>query len=185
MTRIQPASPPYTDEVAKRLEAMMPPGVPPIGLFRTFVRNLPMTAAMGSWGGYELSKRLSLTMRDREIVIDRTCARCRCEYEWGVHIAFFADRVGLTSAQISSIAHGGASDACWSDERDRVLIEATDALHDNAAINDELWSRLEQHLSDEQALDLFTLAGWYHAISYVANGARVELEPGAPRFSDV
>jgi alkylhydroperoxidase family enzyme len=185
MTRIQPASPPYTDEQAKRLEAMMPPGVPPIGLFRTFVRNLPMTAAMGSWGGYELSKRLSLTMRDREIVIDRTCARCRCEYEWGVHIAFFADRVGLTSAQISSIVHGGASDACWSNERDRLLIEATDALHDNADIDDELWSRLGLHLSDEQALDLFTLAGWYHAISYAANGARVEPEPGAPRFSDV
>ena len=77
MTRIQPARPPYTDEAAERLETMMPPGVPPIGLFRTFVRNLPMTTAMGSWGGYELSKRLSLTMRDREIVIDRTCARCR------------------------------------------------------------------------------------------------------------
>ncbi len=38
---------------------MMPPGVPPILLFRTFVRNLPMTTAMGGWGGYELSKRLS------------------------------------------------------------------------------------------------------------------------------
>jgi len=185
MPRIQPAAPPYTDEVAERLEAMMPPGVPPIGLFRTFVRNLPMTTAMGSWGGYELSKRLSLTMRDREIVIDRTCARCRCEYEWGVHIAFFADRVGLTSAQISSITHGDASDACWPDERDRVLIEATDALHDNADINDQLWSRVEQHLSDEQALDLFMLAGWYHAISYTANGARVEPEPRAPRFHEI
>ena len=48
-------------------------------LFRTFVRNLPMTAAMSGWGSYELSKRLSLSMRDREIIIDRTCASCRCE----------------------------------------------------------------------------------------------------------
>ncbi|HEV7760231.1 MAG TPA: hypothetical protein VGO78_14620 [Acidimicrobiales bacterium] len=31
-------------------------------------------------------------MRDREIVIDRTCARCGCQYEWGVHVAFFGDR---------------------------------------------------------------------------------------------
>jgi hypothetical protein len=28
------------------------------------------------------------------------------------------------------------------------------------------------------------LAGWYHAISYAANAARVDLEPGAPRFAD-
>jgi hypothetical protein len=28
------------------------------------------------------------------------------------------------------------------------------------------------------------LAGWYHAISYAANAARVPLEDGAPRFAD-
>ena len=33
-------------------------------------------------------------------------------------------------------------------------------------------------------LDLLMLAGWYHAISYAANAARVELEDGAPRFHD-
>jgi alkylhydroperoxidase family enzyme len=144
-----------------------------------------MATAMGSWGAYELSRRLSLTMRDREIIIDRTCARCRCEYEWGVHIAFFADRVGLTSGQVTSITHGTASDRCWSDERDRLLIAAADALHDAAAIADDLWDRLAQQFSDEELLDLLMLAGWYHAISYAANGAKVELEPGAPRFADV
>lgn len=185
MTRIAPVAPPYLPEVAARLEAMMPPGVPPIGLFRTFVRNLPLATAMGSWGAYELSRRLSLTLRDREIIIDRTCARCHCEYEWGVHIAFFADRVGLTSGQVISLTHGTASDPCWSDERDRLLIAAADALHDFAAVADDLWDRLAQHFSDEELLDLLMLAGWYHAISYAANGAKVELEPGAPRFTDV
>ena len=84
--------------------------MPPFGLFRTFVRNMPMTDAMSGWGRYELSKRLSLPMRDREIIIDRTCARCGCEYEWGVHVAFFAGRVGLTSAQLTSLTHGGAAE---------------------------------------------------------------------------
>ena len=185
MPRVDPASPPYSPETANRLEAMMPPGVPPIGLFRTFVRNMPMATAMGAWGGYELSKRLSLTMRDREIVIDRTCARCRCEYEWGVHVAFFAERVGLTSGQVTSLTHGHASDDCWTDQRDRLLIEAADALHDGADLGDALWDKLRQHFTDEQLLDLLMLAGWYHAISYAANGARVELEPGAPRFDNV
>jgi len=102
-TRVDPVSPPYSPRIAERLDAMMPPRVPPILLFRTIVRNLPMTAAMSDWGGYELSKRLSLSMRDREIIIDRTCARCRCEYEWGVHVAFFAERAGLSSQQITSL----------------------------------------------------------------------------------
>lgn len=184
MTRIEPLQPPYERDVAARLEAMMPPGVPPIGLFRTFVRNLPMATAMGGWGGYELSKRLSLSMRDREILIDRTCARCRCEYEWGVHVAFFAGRVGLTHDQVTSITHGGSTDSCWADDRDRVLIDAVDALHDDADIDDELWQRLCGHFSEEQVLDVLMLVGWYHAISYAANAARVDREPGAPTFAD-
>ena len=67
-TRIDPLTPPYEPAVAAQLESMMQ-GVPPIGLFRTFVRNLPMAEAMGGWGGYELSKRLSLSMRDRKSVV--------------------------------------------------------------------------------------------------------------------
>src|SRR5688572_15272803 len=102
---------------------MMPAGVPPLALFRAFVRNLPMAAAMHGWGSYELSRALSLTMRDREIVIDRTCARCRCDYEWGVHVAFFAERVALVDDQVRSLAAGGPSDDCWTDDRDRLLIE--------------------------------------------------------------
>jgi alkylhydroperoxidase family enzyme len=185
MSRIEPMQPPYPPPVAERLAAMMPPGVPPILLFRTFVRNLPMAEALSGWGGYELSKRLSLSMRDREIVIDRTCARCGCEYEWGVHVAFFAERVDLSAAQVTSLTHGGAGDPCWVCERDRLLIEAADALHEDADISDELWSRLAGEFSAEQLLDLLMLAGWYHAISFTANAARVAGEDGAPRFTDV
>jgi len=185
MSRIEPVQPPYSGEVGERLAAMMPPGVPPILLFRTFVRNMPMTTAMGGWGGYELSKRLSLSMRDREIIIDRTCARCGCEYEWGVHVAFFAERVGLSAGQITSLTHGSAADPCWTEERDRLLIEAADALHESSDIGDGLWTRLAAVFSEEQLLDLMMLCSWYHAISFTANGARVACEDGSPRFADV
>jgi len=183
--RISPLEAPYPPDVAERLAAMMPPGAPPIALFRTFAHNMPMTTAMGGWGSYELGKQLSLTMRDREIVIDRTCARCGCEYEWGVHVLFFAERVGLSGEQVTSLTHGGAADACWPDERERLLIAAVDELHDSATIGDELWGRLAAILTEQQLLDLLLLAGWYHAISYAANGARVPLEIAAPRFADV
>lgn len=182
--RIAPLEPPYADAVASRLASMMPPGVEPIGLFRTFVHNLPMTDAMAEWGAYELGRTVSLSMRDREILIDRTCARCGAEYEWGVHVMFFAERVDLSPDQITSLTHGDADDPCWT-ARDRLLVRAADALHDTADIDDELWSDLTDELSDAEVLDLLFLCGWYHAISYVARAARVALEPGAPRFADV
>jgi alkylhydroperoxidase family enzyme len=185
MARIAPLSAPYEPEVARRLEAMMPPGVPPIGLFRTFARNLPMTDAMAQWGAYELGRGLSLSMREREIVIDRTCARCGAEYEWGVHVMFFADRVGFTPAQVTSLTHGRSDDDCWTETRERLLLRAVDALHDTADVDDELWDVLAAAFTDAEILDVLFLCGWYHAISFTARAARVELEPGAPRFADV
>jgi hypothetical protein len=71
MNRIEPLTPPYDPTIGALLESMMPAGVPPIALFRTFACNTEMTEAMRGWGGYELSKRLSLSMRQRELVIDR------------------------------------------------------------------------------------------------------------------
>jgi len=88
-------------------------------------------------------------------------------------------------ARITSLTHGSAWDPCWTDKRDRLLIEAADALHDSAGIGEDLWHRLTRVFSDEQLLDLLMLAGWYHAISFTANGARVTCEDGAPRFADV
>jgi alkylhydroperoxidase family enzyme len=185
VTRIHPLEPPYSDEIGAQLTSMMPSGVPPIALFRAFAHNLPMTVAMHGWGRYELGRTLSLSMRDREIVIDRTTARCGCEYEWGVHTAMFAGRVGLTPAQITSLAHGDSRDECWESERERLLIAAVDSLHDTSDVDDELWSRLSQHLNEPQLLDLLLLCGWYHAISFAARASRLANEPGAPRFADV
>jgi alkylhydroperoxidase family enzyme len=181
--RIPAREAPFDPETRAALERMMPAGVPPIALFRTFAHNLRMTDAMHGWGSYELSNTLSLSLRDREIVIDRTCARCGCEYEWGVHVAFFAARAALDDGQIDSLARGGANDPCWTSERDRTLIRAVDALHDTADIPNELWAELVMQFGVDQILDLTMLCGWYHAISFTAVAARVPLEDFAPRFA--
>ena len=185
MSRIAATAPPYAPEVESRLASMMPAGTPPIALFRTFVRNLAMTDAMRYRGGYEASKRLSLTMRDREVLIDRTCARCRCEYEWGVHVAFFAEPVGAHRRPGHVTRHRGAHDACWTERRDQLLIRAADALHDCADIDDDLWAELAADSTDVEPPRPDDACGWYHAISFTANAARVPQEPGAPRFTDV
>ena len=184
MPRIDPVTVPYDDIAGPLLDAMMPAGVEPIGLFRTFVRNPTMAAAMHGWGTYELGRELSISLRAREIVIDRTTARCGCEYEWGVHVAFFAERAGFDAEQICSLTHGSADDPCWTEPAERALIAAVDELHDTSTLGEERWAALATHHRPEQLLDITLLAGWYHAISYAANAAGVELETWAPRFAD-
>jgi alkylhydroperoxidase family enzyme len=83
--RVPPLVAPYDPETAAVLRRMMPGEEEPIVLFRVYARNLGLAEALHHWGSYELSRRLSLGLRDRELVIDRVCALCGCEYEWGVH----------------------------------------------------------------------------------------------------
>jgi len=183
--RIAPLEPPFKPAEGEQLRAMMPPGVPPIALFRTFVRNPQMTAAMEPWGRHELGRSFAVGLREREIVIDRTCARCGCEYEWGVHVAFFADRAGLDAAQVRSLTHGGPADPCWAQEHERLLIRLVDELHEDSDVGDDLWRELQSRYDEAQLLDLLLLCGWYHAISFTARAARVPLEDGAPTFDSV
>jgi alkylhydroperoxidase family enzyme len=184
MSRIEPLEEPFDADVDAQLRSMMPPGAAPIALFRTFVKNLPMARAMQPWGRYELGRDLSIGLHEREIVIDRTCARCGCEYEWGVHVAFFAARASLSSEQIVSLTQGAADDACWT-ARDRLLVRLVDALHDDADVRDGLWEDLASEFDEAQLLDLTMLCGWYHAISFTARAARVPLETDAPTFDSL
>ena len=105
-------------------------------------------------------------------MIDRTCARCGCAYEWGVHIAFFAQRVALTPEQIRATVRGDADDPAWSDE-ERLLIRTVDELHDSANLSDEVWGALATTFSVEQIFELIALVGFYHTVSFFANGLRL------------
>ena len=179
-SRITPADAPYDAAIEQAFARITPPGTEPLKLFRTMARNPRVMQRMFAGG---LLDRGSIELRDREIIILRTCARCGSEYEWGVHVAYFGKRAQFSAAEISATLRVPFDDAAWS-ARDANLIEVADELHDAAGISDPLWSRLAAHFTHEQILELIALAGYYHAISFVTNAARVELEAGAARFAD-
>jgi len=97
--------------------------------------------------GAGLLDKGNLTLREREIAIDRTCARCGAEYEWGVHIAFFAERAGFTARDVAATLATGIAD-CWT-PRERLIVRMVDQLHDTADIDDELWAALAAEFRDE------------------------------------
>jgi alkylhydroperoxidase family enzyme len=156
----------------------MPKGVPPLLLFRTLATNervfLRLMAA-------NLLDRGSITLREREIVIDRTCARCGSEYEWGVHVGFFRERAGLTDAQVVGTCAADA-EASGFPAREQLLIRLVDELHDSATVSDGLWQELRAEWSDVQLIELVALVGFYHLISFVTNAFRMPLEPLGARF---
>ena len=178
MSRIAPLQPPYPPGIQAAFAAIMPPGMPPLALFTTLARN-PRVFARFRAGS--LLGEGTLSLREREIVIDRTCARCGSEYEWGVHVALFAAAAGLAPDAVRATVRGTADDPAWT-SREALLIRLVDALHDTAAIDEELWPALKGEFSDEQLIELIVLTGFYHTVSFVTGGLRLPPEPDAARF---
>jgi 4-carboxymuconolactone decarboxylase len=170
--RVEALSPPYAPELQAFFEHIMPPGVPPLTLFTTLAR-VPRIWERFRAGG--LLDRGPVSLRHREIVIDRTCARCGCNYEWGVHVASFGARVALTPEQQRATVHSDAGDPVWSDE-ERLLIRIVDELHDSANVSEHLWEALAVAFSVEQILELIALVGYYHTVSFFSNGLRLAPE---------
>jgi alkylhydroperoxidase family enzyme len=176
--RIAPAEPPYPAEVQARLDALMPPSVAPLLLFRVLARDQRL---FQRFMGAGLLDKGHLTLRQREIVIHRVTARCGAEYEWGVHAAFFARRAGLDTAQLDSTVRGGPDDGCWTAE-DALLIRFCDALHAECTLNDALWADLRTAFAEEAILELLLLAGFYRTVSYLTNALSLPPEQFAARW---
>ncbi|MBR0842048.1 carboxymuconolactone decarboxylase family protein [Bradyrhizobium liaoningense] len=177
MPRIAPLDPPYPPEIQAQFDRIMR-GAPPLLLFRA------MAGHSRAWDKFRAGGLLDpgpLSLRQREIVIDRTCALNKCEYEWGVHVAIFAAPAKLTEEEVRATVRGDAASACWSPV-EQALIATVDALHARATLTDEEFAALSAHYDAAQILEIMLLCGFYRTVSYLANGLRLPLEENAARF---
>src|SRR5215218_874170 len=161
MSRLAPLSPPYAPEIQEQFDRVMR-GAPPLFLFRV------MAAQPRAWEKFRAGSLLDkgpLSMREREIVIDRTCALNKCEYEWGVHVTTFAQAAKFTEEQVRATVHGGADAPCWS-ESEQAMISAVDALHHRATLTDAEFARLKAYHDDAKILEIIQLCGFYRTVSY-------------------
>ena len=177
MPRIAPLEPPYAGEIQEQFDRIMR-GAPPLMLFRVIAGN---ARAWEKFRAGSLLDRGPLTLREREIAIDRTCALTGCEYEWGVHVAAFAAAAHLSDEQVRATVLGKADAACWS-KAEQALIAAVDALHVSATLSEEEFRALSAHYDDAKIFEIILLCGFYRTVSYLANGLNLPLEANAARF---
>jgi 4-carboxymuconolactone decarboxylase len=111
---------------------------------------------------------------DRELVILRTAWRSGSWYEWAQHGAL-APRSGLAPHDLDRVIEGPAA-AGWR-PRQRLLLMATDELHDHRVITDRTWSALAMELTEPQLIELCLLVGHYEMLAMTLNSLGVEAEP--------
>jgi alkylhydroperoxidase family enzyme len=177
MSRIAPLQPPYAPDIQAQFDRIMR-GAPPLQLFRVMAGN---ARAWEKFRAGSLLDRGPLSLREREIVIDRTCAKTGCEYEWGVHVTTFAGPAGLSDEQVRATVLGTADAPCWS-AAEQALIAAVDALHARATLDDAEFKALSAHYDDARIFEIMLLCGFYRTVSYLANGLALPLEENAARF---
>jgi alkylhydroperoxidase family enzyme len=177
MSRIAALTPPYAPDIQAQFDRIMR-GAPPLTLFRVMASH---DRAWEKFRAGSLLDRGPLSLREREIVIDRTCALSACEYEWGVHVSVFAQGAGLGAEEIRATVLGSADAPCWS-SAERALIAAVDAFHHRSTLREGEFAELKTHYDDDQILEIILLCGFYRTVSYLANGLALPLEDKAERF---
>lgn len=181
--RVDLADAPYEPDIQAVFNRLPAGWSPPFALFRALARDGRLFHRFIR-GAPVYFPQSNLTVRQREVLLLRVTANCRCEYEWGLRIAFFQDEAGLSDDQVYASVYGNAEDACWSKE-DALLVRLADNLHAASDIPDGLWKDLDRAFTAEAVLELLLLAGYYRTVAYLANGLRLEMEPMARRFPDV
>ena len=176
--RISPLNAPYSEEISADFNTVMPPGMPPLSLFRTMAHNPRVFHRMVIGG---LLDKGSISVADRELVILRACGVCKAEYEWGVHVAVFAEKAGFNKAQINDTTTSDTNSSLWSDSQN-LIIALVDQLHTHNQVSDDLWEALTKVFKEEQLIELIMLTGLYHAVSFMVNACKVEREAFAPGF---
>jgi alkylhydroperoxidase family enzyme len=177
MSRIAPLQPPYAPEVQAQFDRIMR-GAAPLVLFRVMAGH---PRAWEKFRGGSLLDKGPLSLREREIVIDRTCALNTCEYEWGVHVATFAAAAELTQEQVRATVRGTADAACWS-AAEQAMVAAVDALHARSTLDDAEFKALAAHYDETKILEIILLCGFYRTVSYLCNALALPLEEKGARF---
>lgn len=174
---------PDDPQLAEELSRWMPPGagVAPLLLFRTLARHPALMQAMRPLGAHILGRRFGLSLRLRELLILRVCARSACEYEWGVHVAGFGAAAGIDAATAEATRKPEVDAALFS-PAEQALLPAVDELCAGPALSDSAWRELALHFDEAQRLEILAASGWYRLIATLCNGLALPPEPWAARF---
>lgn len=140
-------------------------------VFRTLAQHPDLARRWMVFANHVLGKS-TLPARERELAILRVGWRCDAEYEWAQHVVIGTE-AGLTADEIRRIAEG--PDAGWG-ELDRLVLVATDELHDDQRIGDTTWAQLSQHWNTQQLMDLVFTVGQYTLVSMALKTFGVPLD---------
>lgn len=147
-------------------------------VFATFCQHTTLAKFWLPFATYVLRDN-TVPPREREILILRIGWLCQSEYEWAQHVRI-GKRTGLSDDEIRGISEGAESPRLK--DADRLLVRATDELHEDACLTDATWQALAKVYNQNQLIDLVFTVGQYNLVSMALNSFGVQLDDDLDGF---
>jgi alkylhydroperoxidase family enzyme len=176
--RLQPLEADGWDEEVQKIMRPFVEADTTHNVFKTMAHHPDLMRRWLVFGNHILFKS-TLPLRERELLILRIGYLCDSGYEWGQHVQI-ARSGGMSDEEIMTAQTG--PDTPGISERDRLLFQATDELHNDCHISDPTWAALEQHFDKKQLMDLVFTVGQYNMVSMALNTLGVQPDDGLPTW---
>ncbi len=119
-------------------------------------------------------QRMSLSVREQELVILRMGVLYASNYVWRHHVPV-AREFGVTDDELQAVRAGRYATLAT---RDRALLALTDELVEARTISREAWNANRQILSDRELVELVHLVAQYVFFALLNNAMQVSVEEG-------
>ncbi len=126
--------------------------------------------------------KMGLTVREQELVILRMAVLYRSEYVWKHHVKVGRE-FGIDDTELDAIRR--SSWATFPAERERALLELTDAFVNERSLAPALWERTQSVLVSRDFVDLISLVSQYVLFALTNVCLQVQLEPAVAELPGV
>lgn len=139
-------------------------------IFGVMLRNIELFEAWAGFGNYTMSgTRIEAGLR--EVLVLRTAANLKCEYEWHHHVRI-ALAAGLTRELIERVRTHQALDT----PDQELMAQCADQLTKDTMLGDELWQRMTDRFGLECTMDVVFTVGAYTALAMGLKSFGVQIE---------
>ena len=174
--RVEPLDAAQQSAEAQDIMAGLPENMTALNIMKTLAQHPDLMRRWMVFANHILGKS-TLPVRERELLILRIGYLCQSGYEWGQHV-LIARQAGMTDDEIRACQTGSATPGL--SDRDRLLFQATEELHEDAHVSDATWAALAQHLNTQQLMDVVFTVGQYNLVSMALNSFGVQPDEGLP-----
>lgn len=140
--------------VPYRDASVLPPGIPPLNLFRMMAHSpstLPHLLSLGT----AVFRDTSLSPHLRELVCLWNAKRLHCEYQWKQHVPA-AKQNSVTEAQIAALHAEDISGKEWSLE-EKALLAFLDQVISMPEVDHGVFLEARNHFSDQALVEVVTM----------------------------